>query len=47
MQTALPTSQDTVSTKRHTHRRKHNWGRATIGQYVGDVQPMIISAQSC
>ena len=45
MQIALPISQDTVSTKRHTLR--HNWGRVIIGQYAGDVQPMTIDAQSC
>ena len=46
-QIARSTSQNTVSTKRHIHRRRHNWGRAIISQYVGDVRPMTISAQSC
>jgi len=46
MQIAQPTSQDTVSTKCHTHNRRHNWGKAIIGQYVRDVRPMTISAQS-
>ena len=47
MQIAWPTNQDTLTTKRHTHHRKHNWGRAIIGQYVVDVWPITISAESC
>jgi len=43
-QIALPKSYKTVSTKHYTHHRRHNWERAIIGQFVGDVQPMTIIA---
>ena len=47
MQIALPTSQDTVRPKRHTHRRRYNWRKALISQFIGDNLPMTISHQSC